>query len=550
MNLTKTIKNENQDQLIKLHKTLPNDFNAEKILLGTLLYSASMGNMELEKAVSCIENITMSDDFEKHFHTKIHTKIYELILLNYKKGRPISTQSLAPALSKEVFFQDDVAMAKNHLDKLMLDAGLLNQIEELIKRILDLSIKRQIIGLSVKTVNDVMNDEELLHYSDYINQIEKDLASLVIHGEYNRDSIALSSLINSVSEKIKMNMENPSELNGLNTGFTQLNNLTGGFQNSDLIVLAARPAMGKTALALCLAMNIAEYLRDTAPEEKKGSVGFISLEMSGEQLTSRLISVKSKVNSQKMTRGGIDQDEYEKIIRACNNLRTLDFTIDDNAALTISGLKSKARKMALKNNLKVLFIDYLQLLHGDKKNSNNRVEEVSEISRGLKEIAKELNIPVIALSQLSRKLEDREDKVPKLSDLRESGSIEQDADIVIFLYREEYYLRSKNPTKNEHGIEYNPEKQSSQIVSNQENDNYPDGLSAKARESDNIDQDDEKMDQWQKQMDSCAGKAKLYIEKHRSGPTGDVFLRFDSSTTTFIDPERYSEENFFNKDKR
>jgi replicative DNA helicase len=537
--------NKEQDHLVKLYKTLPNDFGAEKILLGTILYSASMGSIELEKAIGHIENITTSDEFGRHFYTQIHNKIYELILLNYKKGRPISTQSLAPSLSKEVFFQDDIVMAKNHLDKLILDAGLINQIEELTKRVLDLSIKRQIIGLSIKTVNDVINDEELLHYSEYINEIEKNLASLVIHGEYNRDSVNLSSLINAVSEKIKMNMENPNELNGLNTGFTQLNNLTGGLQNSDLIILAARPAMGKTALALCLAMNIAEYLRDSVSEDKKGSVGFISLEMSGEQLTSRLISVKSKVNSQKMTRGGIDQNEYESIIRACNNLRTLNFTIDDNAALTITGLKSKARKMAVKNNLKVLFVDYLQLLHGDKKNSNNRVEEVSEISRGLKEIAKELNIPVIALSQLSRKLEDREDKVPKLSDLRESGSIEQDADIVMFLYREEYYLKAKNPRKNEDGITYSFGKNFSKIDSNENND-YQDGLSSI---NDSMhDEEDEKMDQWQKAMDSCAGKAKLYIEKHRSGPTGDVFLRFDSSTTTFIDPEQYSEENFFNED--
>lgn len=543
LNLTKIATSENHDQLIKFSKTLPNDFNAEKTLLGTILYSASMGNKELEKAFGFIENITSTKDFTKHFYTKIHGKIYELIFLNYEKGRPISTQSLAGSLSREVFFQDDIIMSKNHLEKLILDAGLINQIEELTKRILDLSIKREIIGLSITTINDVLKDEELLSYSDYINEIEKNLASLVIHGEYNRDSIALSSLLNSVSEKIRMNMENPNELNGLNTGFKQLNNLTGGFQNSDLIILAARPAMGKTALALCLAMNIAEYLRDSKHEEKKGSVGFISLEMSAEQLTSRLISVKSKINSQKIARGNIDQDEYEKIVRACNNLRALDFTIDDNAALTINGLKSKARKMALKNNLKVLFVDYLQLLHGDKKSGNsNRVEEVSEISRGLKEIAKELNIPVIALSQLSRKVDDREDKVPKLSDLRESGSIEQDADIVIFLYREEYYLRAKNPAKNEHGIEHNLTRQAKKSLSNLEYDERENS------DDEYTETDIEKIEQWQKAMDSCVGKAKLYIEKHRSGPTGDIFLRFDSSTTTFIDPEQYSEENFFNEE--
>ena len=544
MNLIDIIKNKGREQIIEITKAPPSDFVSEKILLGALLYSASMGNRELEKVIGRIENVISAQDFQKHLYVKVHIRIYELIFLNYEKGRPISTQSLAPSLSKEVYFQDDIAMAKNHLDKLIHEAGLINQVEELTQRIVDLSIKRRIIELSLETADSVMRDEKLLHYSDYINEVEKNLASLVIHGECNRDSITLSSLVNSVSEKIRLNMENPNELKGLDTGFTQLNNLTGGFQNSDLIILAARPAMGKTALALCLAMNIAEYLRSSSSEEKKGSVGFISLEMSAEQLTSRLISVKSRVNSQKITRGGIDQNEYENIVRACNQLRTLDFTIDDNAALTISGLKSKARKMAVKNNLKVLFVDYLQLLHGDKKNSNNRVEEVSEISKGLKEIAKELNIPVIALSQLSRKLEDREDKVPKLSDLRESGSIEQDADIVIFLYREEYYLKSKNPTKNEDGIGYNPSNVVTSLTSDGEYDDYDNKNVAVI----NIDKDIEKIEQWQKAMESCAGKAKLYIEKHRSGPTGDIFLRFDASTTTFIDQEKYSEENFFNDD--
>ena len=270
-------------------------------------------------------------------------------------------------------------------------------------------------------------------------------------------------------------------------------------------------------------------MRDKADDEKKGSVGFVSLEMSGEQLVTRLISMKSMVNSMKMRSGHINDDEFAKITLATNNLRELDLVIDDNAAISMTELKSKVRRMVLKNKISILFIDYLQLLHGSKKSSDmSRVNEISEISRGLKQIAKELNIPVIALSQLSREIEKREDKMPRLSDLRESGSIEQDADIVMFIHREEYYLRRKEPKPS---------------LDNDESEEEPKyGIS---KQKVNF---DDKMEQWQKDMENVLGKAEIIIAKHRNGPVGNVELRFDSNTTAFIDPIKYTEEEFFKDD--
>jgi replicative DNA helicase len=390
-------------------------------------------------------------------------------------------------------------------------------------------MKRQLIEISTSVIHDINIDKEAMSSVEYVSEIEKQLANLVVYNEYNRDSQLISGLAQSAIEKISFNMHNKHELTGLTTGFSQLDRMLGGMQKSDLIIIAARPAMGKTSFALCLALNAAEYMRDKADDEKKGSVGFVSLEMSGEQLVTRLISMKSMVNSMKMRSGHINEDEFAKITLATNNLRELDLVIDDNAAISMSELKSKVRRMVLKNKISILFIDYLQLLHGSKKSSDtSRVNEISEISRGLKQIAKELNIPVIALSQLSREIEKREDKMPRLSDLRESGSIEQDADIVMFIHREEYYLRRKEPKMN--ADEGNSDGEQSEEGYKMTKNKVP---------------FEDKMEQWQKDMESVLGKAEIIIAKHRNGPVGNIELRFDSNTTAFIDPTKYTEDEFF-----
>lgn len=518
-----------QIEIIKQNIKMPNDFHSEKILLGQLIYSGSMGNKELDRAMNYIEGTTIASDFEKHFYNKVHSKIYSLIYLNYCKQRPISPSSLASVLSHEPYFQNDIATAEVYLEDMMREAGLISQVNELTKQILDLSMKRQLIEISTSVIHDINIDKEAMSSVEYVSEIEKQLANLVVYNEYNRDSQLISGLAQSAIEKISFNMHNKHELTGLTTGFSQLDRMLGGMQKSDLIIIAARPAMGKTSFALCLALNAAEYMRDKADDEKKGSVGFVSLEMSGEQLVTRLISMKSMVNSMKMRSGHINEDEFAKITLATNNLRELDLVIDDNAAISMSELKSKVRRMVLKNKISILFIDYLQLLHGSKKSSDtSRVNEISEISRGLKQIAKELNIPVIALSQLSREIEKREDKMPRLSDLRESGSIEQDADIVMFIHREEYYLRRKEPKMN--ADEGNSDGEQSEEGYKMTKNKVP---------------FEDKMEQWQKDMESVLGKAEIIIAKHRNGPVGNIELRFDSNTTAFIDPTKYTEDEFF-----
>jgi len=270
---------------------------------------------------------------------------------------------------------------------------------------------------------------------------------------------------------------------------TDLDKLLGGIQDSDLIILAGRPSMGKTALAINMALNIAMHFKEN---NKKLSAGFFSLEMSSEQLASRMIAMQSGINAKKFRSGDFSKDDFSAIVKANKNLHDLNFFIDDTPALTISAIRTRARRMKRKNNLGVLFIDYLQLVRGSSSKSDNRVQEISEITQGLKAIAKELNIPVIALSQLSRAVEQREDKRPQLSDLRESGSIEQDSDIVMFIFREQYYTERKRPKEGS-----------------------------------------KEHEKWITDMSECHSKAEVIIAKQRHGPIGNVTIRFDADTTKF-----------------
>jgi replicative DNA helicase len=286
---------------------------------------------------------------------------------------------------------------------------------------------------------------------------------------------------------------------GLTTGLLEMDKLLGGLQRSDLLILAGRPSMGKTALAVNVAYNaclsLSQKARDeNIPLKEAGSVGFFSLEMSAEQLSTRMLSSASKLNSSKIFNGKISSDEFSHLVRVSNEMSSMPFFIDDTPALSIAGLRTRARRLKRMHNLKLIVVDYLQLLRGSTSLAlNNRVQEVSEITQGLKAVAKELDVPVVALSQLSRAVEQREDKRPLLSDLRESGSIEQDADVVMFIYREEYYLSRQMPSES----------------------------------------DDKKMQAWQMDMDRAMNVAEVIVAKHRNGPIGNVRLRFDASLTQF-----------------
>ncbi|MBT4888728.1 MAG: replicative DNA helicase, partial [Rhodospirillales bacterium] len=287
-------------------------------------------------------------------------------------------------------------------------------------------------------------------------------------------------------------------LSGVTTGMRDLNKLLGGLHRSDLLILAARPAMGKTALATNIAFNAAKAYADSNGEQG-AVVGFFSLEMSSEQLASRIISEQTEISSDKMRKGEVPPDQFLRLSAAAQTLHTLPIFIDDTPALTVSALRTRARRLKRQSNLGFIIVDYLQLLQGSKQSrSDGRVQEVSEITRGLKTLAKELDVPVLALSQLSRQVENRDDKRPQLADLRESGSIEQDADVVMFIYRDEYYLEKIRP------------KESS--------DRFVDEIA-----------------KWEDRMEKCRNQADVIIAKQRHGPVGTASLFFLGEFTRFSD---------------
>ena len=285
--------------------------------------------------------------------------------------------------------------------------------------------------------------------------------------------------------------KNEEGIVGVPTGLRDLDNMLGGLHKSDLVIIAGRPSMGKTALATNIAFNAAKRILE---KQKKSSITFFSLEMSSEQLSTRILSEQSRITSSNIRRGKINQDEFEKFIETSKNLENLPLFIDDTPAITISTLSNRARRIKRLHGLDLIIVDYIQLMKSGNYRNEGRVQEVAEITQGLKAIAKELNVPVLALSQLSRAVEQRDDKKPQLSDLRESGSIEQDADVVGFVFREEYYLEKLEP---------------------------------RAGTAEHV--------EWQEKMSLIHGQAELIIGKQRHGPTGIVRLEFESAFTKFKD---------------
>jgi replicative DNA helicase len=470
------------------YRVVPHNVLAEQMLLGAVL-----SNNELINKVS---------DFllTEHFFEPVHQRIYEAINIFIDRG------VIASPVTLKNYFDKDQALTEVggavYLAKL---AGLATTIINVVdygKIIYDLAVRRKLIGIGEDIVNDAYDNEIELTASAQIERAEQGLFVLASEGRDGSTGFqALKTSLVDAINRTQMAFKHQEKVSGISTGFIDMDNLLGGLHDSDLLILAARPSMGKTALAVTLALNSCQYLYanysngDNKNEDGQSTppaVGFFSLEMSAEQLAMRMLSIVSEINSSKMRSGKISQDDFAKLIDANRRLYQLPFFIDDTPALSISSLRTRARRLKRRYNLKLLIVDYLQLVRGVGKNESNRVQEVSEITQGLKAIAKELNIPVIALSQLSRAVEQREDKRPMLSDLRESGSIEQDADIVMFIYRDEYYVSRKEPRE---------------------------GTEDYAK--------------WQSDMDRVANIAEVIIAKHRNGPIGNVKLHYDSNTTKF-----------------
>jgi replicative DNA helicase len=463
-------------------------------------------NMEAEQAL--LGAILMNNDALNHvgaqlvaqdFYAEIHQRIYTAILLFNDKGQ------LANPVTLKHHFAGGEALEDQYLARLAGAATSIINVRDYAKLINDLALKRHLISVGEEVVNRAYETPSEHVGIEQLELAEQKLFHLAAEGGTEGGFLPLKSSVVAAMERAEIAFKRTDQVVGIDTGFIDLNRLLGGLHDSDLLILAGRPSMGKTALATSIAYNAAKALQQQHEESgdkttKAKSVGFFSLEMSGEQLAMRLLASASNIAAHKLSRGDVNEDEFGKLVQQSQLLHQLPFHIDDTPALSIAALRSRARRLKRVHNLGLLVVDYLQLVRATTTGGNvNRVQEISEITQGLKAIAKELNIPVIALSQLSRAVEQREDKRPQLSDLRESGSIEQDSDIVMFVFREEYYIGRSEPRP-----------------------------------------DTEEHNNWMAQMEEIHGLADVIIAKHRNGPIGSVKLQFQSDLTRF--------DNYVNED--
>ncbi|MFI3241568.1 MAG: replicative DNA helicase [Alphaproteobacteria bacterium] len=419
---------------IQLKQELPQNIEAEQALLGAIIAN----NKSFEKISEFLR--------PEHFADPIHSKIYEVLLKLITKGH------VADVITLKNYFSTDGSLAEvgghKYLIRLADSASPLTNAEYYAEFIYDKFLRRELIATGYEIVNSATTENAEQKATDYIEFAEKRLYELSSKGDIKKDFQTFSDALTTSLGDIEKAFQKEGCVSGLPTDLKALDKKTGGLNPSDLIIIAGRPAMGKTALATNMAYNVAEhmYYNQKMPKSEKG-VAFFSLEMSAEQLATRILSTATQTSGHKMRTGEIDRSEFEKIAAAVRDLEQLPLYIDDTAGLNINQIRTRARRLKRNHGLGLIIIDYIQLIMGtgSGRGEANRVQEVSEISRGLKILAKELNVPVIALSQLNRGVESREDKRPVMSDLRESGSIEQDADIVMFVYREHYYIQNAEP---------------------------------------------------------------------------------------------------------
>jgi replicative DNA helicase len=473
------------------YRTPPCNLEAERMLIGAVLLNN--------------EGLNQFGDFlrAEHFYEPVHQRIYSSI------ERLVDRGLIANPVTLKNYFDEDEALkdigGSAYLVKLAALADTIINVRYYAQDIYDLALKRQLIGIGSDIVNTAYDYDIDQPAPAQIEFAEQKLFNLASAGSSERGYEHLTKSVTAAIHRVESAFRNQGKVSGISTGLVDMDRLLGGMQRSDLIILAGRPSMGKTALATNIAFNAAKFLMQEAREElgdkasksdiekATGSVAFFSLEMSSEQLASRLISGVTNINSTRLRRGELNDDDFSELVRGSQELSNMPFFIDDTPALSISALRTRARRMKRMHNLAFIVVDYLQLMRSTSEMAKqNRVLEISDITQGLKAIAKELNVPVMALSQLSRAVEQREDKRPQLSDLRESGTIEQDADVVVFVFREEYYLSRKMP-----------------------------------REGTN------QFAEWQLEMERVHGLAEAIIAKQRNGPVGTARLAFHGDTTKF-----------------
>ena len=477
-------------------RTPPHNIEAEQALLGAILVNNS--------AYHRVSEFLLPDHFAEGVHGRIFAAIAKLI----ERG-----QIANPVTLKNLFDQDGALTeigGAQYLARLATSVVTIINAEDYGRTVHDLYLRRQLINIGEEAVNDAYSHDLERDARAQIETVEKKLFDLATVGQYEGGFRPFNQALTEAIVMAEAAFKRSGRTTGVSTGFTDLDKLLGGLHSSDLVILAGRPGMGKTALATNVAFTAAKHYTPTrAPDgrviaEDGAVVGFFSLEMSAEQLATRVLSEESGVPSDRIRRGDVSQGDFDQFVRASQKLASVPLFIDDTPALTISGLRTRARRLMRQQGLGLIIIDYLQLLRGSNegRGAESRVQEISEITRGLKTLAKELNVPVLALSQLSRAVEQREDKRPQLADLRESGSIEQDADVVMFVFREEYYLQRQQPTQ---GPEEKDEKFS------------------------------DRLEQWTRNCERAYGLAEVIIAKQRHGPTGTVKLHFEGKTTKFSD---------------
>ena len=458
----------------------PSNLEAEQALLGSILV-----NNDIIDEVSTIISPNI-------FYDPAHVKIYEVIESLNNKGM------IANPITLKNFFEKDNMLIEvggtEYLVKLTRFSGSAKQAVDYAKVIHEMYLRRELVLISDKLSSDTLNANSQEQNAENIIEItEKSLFDLAERGSFSQSFLKFNEALDQTIEMATLAMKSDQGIVGVPTGLTDLDEKLGGLHKSDLVILAGRPGMGKTALATNIAYHAAQNLLS---RQEKSSIAFFSLEMSSEQLSTRILSEQARIKSDDIRRGKVTESEINRYIETSRNIYNLPLYIDETPAITISTLSNRARRIKRLFGLNLIVVDYIQLMRAPNSNNrgDNRVQEVSEITQGLKALAKELKVPVLALSQLSRAVESRDDKKPQLSDLRESGSIEQDADVVMFVYREAYYLENKQPKLG--SIEHA---------------------------------------EWQSKMNDVNGLADIILGKQRHGPTGTVKVEFEGIYTKFKD---------------
>lgn len=475
----------------------PNNIEAEQGLLGAIL----INNDAYDRVSTFLK--------EEHFFEELHGRIYDTCSQLIAMGKNASPITLKTHFENDPVIQE--IGGTKYLARLAADATSVINTKDYGQTIYDLSVRRGLINVGEEIVNNAYEADVNSQPQKQIEHAEQELYRLAETDRYGGGFQNFATALTDVVTMAEAAYKRDGNLSGISTGINDLDKMMGGLQRSDLVILAGRPSMGKTALCTNIAFNIAKAYRQevTADGSLKaangGVVAFFSLEMSAEQLATRIIAEQAEISSSHIRRGDITAEQFDKLVETTKILEEKPLFIDDTGGLTIGQVSARARRLKRQHGLDLIVLDYIQLLAGSGKTNTNRVQEITEITMGLKSLAKELDVPILALSQLNRAIEQREDKRPMLSDLRESGSIEQDADVVTFVFREEYYVERSQPKEG-----------------------TPEHIA------------------WQEKMDDVMGKAEIIIAKQRHGPVGNVTLQFEGQYTRFSDLQRdeYSPQRY------